>query len=698
MSIRIVHSAVIDPVGWEGTEVTCLTAHENLAGASALVLTPKDALTEQVMQAVRRWQLPLFLVGEPDGPTFDDLYKDLEAIWLPQPLSIHDQKRVRALAEAYEQRSLPPFTRAVAAFGARRRPTFACPGHQGGSGLELHPAGVRLRRLLGDGIFSVDVPHAAPELGDVLCHQGPVLEAEQLAAKVFGADQTWFVLNGTSTANKVVASALLTSADLVLMDRNNHKSVFLGALVQCGAVPVYLENVRDEQGILGGYRPGTLNETLLRRKAAAIDKTRARQARPFRLAIVQHATCDGVIVDAAALLERIGHLCDYVLFDAAWSGYEPFVAQLARLSPLVVPLREDSPGILVTQSVHKQMAGLSQTSQIHKKDRHLLGQSRYCSSQVFNSAFMQHASTSPSYPLFMSLEVNAAMLADGEGERQWQEVTRVAEALRYQVLRQCRLFKPLFLLGKDDAPQPYRGMGRAGEGGLEPGLHYLDPCKVILLTRDQVGPGGPGIDVPACIVTQYLRENDFTPEKADFYNFTLLMTPSSMRADLNRLVHCLEAFEAHLLARTPVWDVLPSLRGEGLRYEGMSLNGLCEAINRLYRSFEVEQRQADIFSAVDLAIADRSPQAANQQFVRGEAVLQKVLDVLGKVAAEGVIPYPPGVVCIAPGERWTAALIDYLLAVETLTNQHPSFAPHIQGVHPIENADGTISFGVFILD
>ncbi|UBM27326.1 ornithine decarboxylase [Pseudomonas sp. p1(2021b)] len=693
MSITIVHSAALSSSEWGEAEMVDFAQCENLAHASALILTPRDAVSDQVAQAVRRWKVPLFVIGQAHEPLLAKQCSELGAIRLPKPLSSDEQARVKAAAEAYEHRTLPPFTRAVAAFSARRRPTYACPGHQGGQCLELHPAGVRLRRLLGDGIYRVDVPHAAPELGDVLCHHGPVREAEQLAARVFGADRTWFVLNGTSTANKVVTSALLTAGDLVLMDRNNHKSVFLGALVQCGALPVYLENVRDERGILGGYRPGALDESRLRHKAAQLDERRACQARPFRLAIVQHATCDGVIVDAAALLDRIGHLCDYVLFDAAWSGYEPFIQPLARFSPLAAPLHEGSPGIFVTQSVHKQMSGLSQASQIHKKDRHVQGQTRYCPGHVFNSAFMQHASTSPSYPLFMSLEVNAAMLVEGEGERHWQAVVGLADAFRLQVWRQCRCIKPLLWPSSCEGPQAHTLIndGRAVE--LEPGLHYLDPCKVILLTRVQ-----PLNHVPACVVAHYLRDHDFTPEKADFYNFTLLITPSSTQAGLSRLVDCLQAFEADLCAHTPVLQALPSLRQAGARYEGMSLVELCQEINGLYRSYEVERRQADIFSAIDVCIAELSPQAANQRFIRGEARWAKVANVIGKVAAEGVIPYPPGILCIAPGERWTPALVGYLLAIEAMASRHPGFAPHIQGVHPVDNDDGTVSFGVFVLE
>lgn len=663
MSPIIVVSPELDLEGWADVETLFYDAVFNLAHASALLLNTKDAGHERVIDAVARWGLPLFIIGKAGS----------------------DRANVIAAAQAYEHRALPAFTQTIGEFVAKRRPSYACPGHQGGDCMERHPAGARLKQLLGPGVFEVDIPHAAPELGDVLCHQGPVKEAEQLAARVFGADETLFVLNGTSTANKVVASALLAAGDLVLMDRNNHKSVFLSALVQCGAVPVYLENIRDERGILGGYRAGALDEARLRAKAASICTQQASQPRPFRLAVVQQATCDGVIVDASALLARIGHLCDYVLFDGAWAGYEPFIPALAGLSPLVAPLTEDSPGIIVTQSVHKQMSGLSQCSQIHKKDRHIEHSLRYCSWPIFNGAFMQHATTSPFYPLFMSIEVNAAMHASGAGQHLWQHATDAASLLCNEVSQQCSFIKPLAELHGVTDHHPH------GTLAIEPALHYTDPCKVIFLTRG-------GIDIPACVVTMFLRDNGFTPEKADFYNFTLLMTPSSNVSGLKRLAACLNRFEILLLDGASALAVLPSLHNAAEAYADFSLLDLCNRISGLYVTYEVEQRQSDIFSAIDLAVSDRSPYAANQQLIRGNAKLVRIERAVGEVAAEGVIPYPPGIMCIVPGEIFTPALVKYLCCIEAIAKAYPEFAPHIQGIHNLTEPDGSEAFGVYVLD
>ncbi len=209
--------------------------------------------------------------------------------------------------------------------------------------------------------------NADVKLGDLLIHEGSAKHAQKFAAKVFNADKTYFVLNGTSSANKVVTNALLTRGDLVLFDRNNHKSNHHGALIQAGATPVYLEAARNPFGFIGGIDAHCFDEDYLRAQIANVAPERAQEARPFRLAIIQLGTYDGTVYNARQVVDRIGHLCDYILFDSAWLGYEQFIPLMEGCSPLTLSLNEKDPGIFVTQSVHKQLAGFSQTSQIHKK-------------------------------------------------------------------------------------------------------------------------------------------------------------------------------------------------------------------------------------------------------------------------------------------------------------------------------------------
>ncbi len=139
----------------------------------------------------------------------------------------------------YGKTLLPPFFGGLMAYDGEANIAFDCPGHQGGQFYRKSPAGQLFFKHFGENIFRNDLCNADVDLGDLLIHEGPAVEAQKYAARVFGADKTYFVLNGTSTSNKVVANALLKRGDLVLFDRNNHKSLHQGALVQAGAIPIF---------------------------------------------------------------------------------------------------------------------------------------------------------------------------------------------------------------------------------------------------------------------------------------------------------------------------------------------------------------------------------------------------------------------------------------------------------------------------
>lgn len=355
---------------------------------AAVVITAADSRSG-ILTLLKRtgFHLPVFLYSEhavelPAGVTA--VINGNEQHWL----------ELESAACQYEENLLPPFYDTLTQYVEMGNSTFACPGHQHGAFFKKHPAGRHFYDFFGENVFRADMCNADVKLGDLLIHEGSAKDAQKFAAKVFHADKTYFVLNGTSAANKVVTNALLTRGDLVLFDRNNHKSNHHGALIQAGATPVYLEASRNPFGFIGGIDAHCFNEEYLRQQIRDVAPEKADLPRPFRLAIIQLGTYDGTVYNARQVIDTIGHLCDYILFDSAWVGYEQFIPMMADSSPLLLELNENDPGIFVTQSVHKQQAGFSQTSQIHKKDNHIRGQARFCPHKRLNNAFMLHASTS----------------------------------------------------------------------------------------------------------------------------------------------------------------------------------------------------------------------------------------------------------------------------------------------------------------
>ncbi|OAT14732.1 ornithine decarboxylase [Buttiauxella noackiae] len=618
-----------------------------------------------------------------------------------------DYLELETAAVDYEESLLPPFFDTLTKYVAMENSTFACPGHQHGEFFKKHPAGRQFYDFFGENLFRADMCNADVKLGDLLIHEGSAKHAQKFAAKVFNADKTYFVLNGTSAANKVVTNALLTRGDLVLFDRNNHKSNHHGALIQAGATPVYLEASRNPFGFIGGIDAHCFDEKYLRELIAEVAPERAQQKRPFRLAIIQLGTYDGTVYNARQVVDNIGHLCDYILFDSAWVGYEQFIPMMADCSPLLLDLNENDPGIFVTQSVHKQQAGFSQTSQIHKKDNHLRGQARFCPHKRLNNAFMLHASTSPFYPLFAALDVNAKIHEGESGRRLWAECVDLGIEARKAIIANCKMIKPFIppvVAGRPWQDHPTTAIAQErrffsfepgekwhGFEGYAQDEYFVDPCKLLLTT--------PGIDpqtgqytdfgVPAAILANYLRENGIVPEKADLNSILFLLTPAESVEKMANLVAMLAQFEQHIEDDTPLVDVLPTIYQKySQRYKGYTLRQLCQEMHDLYVSFEVKDLQKAMFRKASFPAVAMNPQDANSEFIRGNVELVRLSQSEGRIAAEGALPYPPGVLCVVPGEVWGSAALRYFLALEEGVNMLPGFSPELQGVYSETDADG----------
>ncbi|NIF21281.1 ornithine decarboxylase [Candidatus Pantoea multigeneris] len=623
--------------------------------------------------------------------------------------SAADVAALEAAAHAYESALLPPFFDTLTKYVAMQNSTFACPGHQGGAFFKKHPAGRQFFNFYGENVFRSDMCNANVKLGDLLIHEGSAKHAQKFAAKVFNADKTYFVLNGTSSANKVVTNALLTRGDLVLFDRNNHKSNHHGALIQAGATPVYLEAARNPFGFIGGIDAHCFDEAYLRKQIEAVAPQRATEARPFRLAIIQLGTYDGTVYNARQVVDRIGHLCDYILFDSAWVGYEQFIPVMEAGSPLLLDLNENDPGIFVTQSVHKQLAGFSQTSQIHKKDNHIRGQKRFCPHKRLNNAFMLHASTSPFYPLFAALDVNAKMHQGPAGRRLWHECVTLGIGARKAILSRCEMIKPFLpeqvhgkpwqdadteTIAADPAYFSFEpGAKWHGFEGYARDQYLVDPCKLLLTT--------PGIDassgkytefgIPATILANYLRENGIVPEKCDLNSILFLLTPAESAEKMALLVAKLVQFEQHVKDDALLEEVLPTVyRKNAARYQGYTLRRLCQEMHDLYVNHDVKDLQKAMFRQESLPAVKVNPQDAHQSYIRGDVELVAIADAAGRVAAEGALPYPPGVLCVVPGEVWGGAVQRYFLALEEGINQLPGFSPELQGVYNQADDQGHI--------
>ena len=699
------------------------------ADVGAIVVTRADVEATIAARDERGLRMPVFLLSRREDATLDEPFlKALDAVVIAQQ-ETRDfyTKGLLSAVERYAASLRTPFFGALMQYDFDANRTWACPGHQGGQMFMRHPAGRLFYEHLGENVFRDDICNAMVSLGDLLIHEGPALAAQQAAAKVFQSDRTYFVLNGTSSSNKIVNTSLLRSKDVVLFDRNNHKSNHHGALVFAGAIPVYLEADRNAFGMVGPIDWSAFDEKNIRQKLKDHPRLKGTDAwkkeRPIRVAIIEQCTYDGTVYNARKVLEKIGHLCEYIHFDEAWAGFGAFHPLMKDHFSMGLELDGGDPGIIATQSTHKQLAGFSQASQIHVRDAHIRGQPFRVNHKRFNEMFMLQASTSPFYPLFSSLDVNAQMHADKAGRVLWDDMVKLGIEGRKAVRRRLAGFIDPFVpdvveyAGKqvpwEDVPTDVLAREHAywqlAPGATWHGYRHLgedaamvDPTKLMLITAgiDRATGNYAKSGVPATILANYLRENQVIPEKNDLYSILFLMTPAVGEGKMAMLLAALERFREHYEADSPLSAVVPGLyaRNEA-RYRGYTLRQVAQEMHDYFVSKDIKELQRLSFRYESFPEQAMSSREANEALVGGDVDYIPMSEVSGRIAATLALIYPPGIGIIVPGERYDARakpMIDYFLAFEENCNRFPGFSYEVQGVYQVHE-DGCIRFHTYVV-
>ena len=647
--------------------------------------------------------------------------------------------RVKQFAETLKT----PFFGTLVDYAEEGNQLWTCPGHNGGIFYNRSPIGRIFVEHLGEAVFRDDLDNSVLELGDLLVHEGPALQAQKQAAAIFGAERTYFVLNGTSASNKIVLSSLVAEDDLVLFDRNNHKAAHHGALLLGGGVPIYLETDRNERGMIGPMHEAAFDEQAIREKIRRHNKVKDPDAwqkkRPFRVGVFEQCTYDGTIYSAEFILSKVGHLCDYILFDEAWAGFLKFHPLFkGRYGMGLTGLDAEAPGIITTQSTHKQMAGFSQASQIHVRDRHLKGQSRRLEHKRFNETFMLHASTSPFYPLFASLDVGAQMMRGRSGEVLWDDTVRLGIEIRKKVRAIRREFHekekdparhwffdpfvpdrvttadgrdmaweevPTDLLASD--PRYWEMSPGAKWHGFKTiqsaGYAITDPNKLTLITPGFDRASGTYADygIPAPVVAQFLRENRVVPEKNDLNSLLFLLTPGVESSKAGTLLSTLVNFKRRHDDNARLDDVIPEfVRRRPKRYAGVRMRDLCQQMHDFFRSANVSALQKAQFSPDHLPEMVLRPVEAVNLLTRNQVEYLPIHEVEGRIATTLWVVYPPGIATIVPGERIgerAKPMLDYIKMFEKSANLFPGFEAEVQGIYREVQEDGSTVFYTYVV-
>ncbi|WP_318183078.1 Orn/Lys/Arg decarboxylase N-terminal domain-containing protein, partial [Pseudomonas fluorescens] len=428
--------SVVSAVDYTEGRLVASTYH----GLSCMLIASEDAsshshllqnMAELIgLARVRAPDLPIFALGE--KVTLENAPADAMAelnqlrgiLYLFEDTVPFLARQVARAARKYLDGLLPPFFKALVQHTADSNYSWHTPGHGGGVAYHKSPVGQAFHQFFGENTLRSDLSVSVPELGSLLDHTGPLAEAEARAARNFGADHTFFVINGTSTANKIVWHSVVARDDLVLVDRNCHKSV-LHSIIMTGAIPLYLCPERNELGIIGPIPLSEFSRESIQAKIDASPLTRGRSPK-VKLAVVTNSTYDGLCYNAELIRQQLGNSVEVLHFDEAWYAYAAFHEFFAGRYGMGTSRDEGSPLVFTTHSTHKLLAAFSQASMIHVRD----GGARQLDRDRFNEAFMMHISTSPQYGIIASLDVASAMMEGPAGRSLLQEMFDEALSFR----------------------------------------------------------------------------------------------------------------------------------------------------------------------------------------------------------------------------------------------------------------------------
>jgi len=439
------------------------------------------------------------------------------------------------------------------------------------------------------------------------------------------------------------------------------------------------------------------------------------------LAALTNSTYDGLCYDVQTTTRELSKSVPRIHYDEAWYAY-------ARFNPIYEgrygmhrgERHEEDATVTVTHSTHKLLAALSQASMIHIRSGRIP-----VNPALFNEAFMMHTSTSPQYSIIASNDVSAKMMADA-GDYLTDESIDEAIAFRQAMARLhdevvtrrtddwwFGVWQPDEAGGKpfvDADPAMLRresdvwvlkpGASWHGFGDLGDDYCMLDPIKVTILTP---GLGRDGkleaMGIPAPLVSSFLDGRGIVVEKTEPYSILVLFSIGITKGKWGSLIAGLMEFKRHYDANAPLAVVLPELVATYPdAYAEMGLRDLADAMH-------AEIGRTGMLSHMDAAFtvlpeAQLTPRDTYGQLVKGNVEKVCVEDMADRVVAVQVVPYPPGIPLMMPGERVSRdkrSVIDYLLALQAFDSQFPGFEHDTHGVEIEQAPDGKPVYTTYCL-
>ncbi|MEY3743124.1 MAG: hypothetical protein RLZZ541_179 [Pseudomonadota bacterium] len=695
----------------EGFEVLGVTSYGDLTSfvqqqsrASAFILSIDDnEFIEENRDALdnlrkfvdeiryRNEEIPIFLHGETRTSRHipNEILRELNGfIHMYEDTPEFVARYILREARTYLDSLPPPFFKALTEYAADGSYSWHCPGHSGGVAFLKSPVGQMFHQFFGENMLRADVCNAVDELGQLLDHTGPVAASERNAARIYNCDHLYFVTNGTSTSNKMVWNSTVAPGDVVVVDRNCHKSI-LHAIIMTGAIPVFLMPTRNHFGIIGPIPKSEFEWDNIQKKIDLNPFITDKKSKPRVLTITQ-STYDGVLYNVEEIKEMLDGKIDTLHFDEAWlphATFHDFYGDYHAIGEGRPRCKESM--VFSTQSTHKLLAGLSQASQILVQD----AENNKLDRDIFNEAYLMHTSTSPQYSIVASIDVAAAMMEAPGGtalvEESLMEALDFRRAMR-KVDEEWGADWWFKVWGPDDLSEEGleerdAWMLKANEawhdfGNLAEGFNMLDPIKATIITPglDIKGNFSDKFGIPAAIVTKYLAEHGVIVEKTGLYSFFIMFTIGITKGRWNTMVAALQQFKDDYDKNQPLWKVLPEFIQKQPRYEKVGLRDLCEQIHAVYKANDVARLTTEMY--LSNMVPAMKPTDAFAKMAHRNIDRVPIDDLEGRITAVLLTPYPPGIPLLIPGEQFNKVIVNYLKFAREFNEKFPGFETDNHGL------------------
>lgn len=687
--------------------------------------TPESvAGCESLIQKIRERNntVPIFLMSEHDtveGIPVSILKEVNEYIYLYSETAAFTANRIYTAAHRYAEKLLPPYFNTLKNFTEDGDYYWDCPGHMGGMAYLKHPVGVEFINFFGENIMRADIGVATAEMGDYLVHSGPPKQSEDIAARLFGAEWTFYGVAGSSGSNRVVAQGAIGANEIAVVDRNCHKSLNHG-LTLSQARPVYLTPSRNGYGLIGPIPAQRLRPESIAQLIKSSKLTADAVSPDPTYAVITNCTYDGFIYNVNQVVEQLSASVPRVHFDEAWYAYAKFhPIYRGRFAMDVADDMPNRPTLFAVHSTHKMLPAMSMASMIHVKT----SERAPLSYDDFNDAFMMHGTTSPFYPIIASIDVSVAMMEGRAGLSLVQESIDEAVAFRqavvkvkhelaeldgesswfFDVLQPTEVKDPVSgkvhafhqapaeLLSQDPSAwilrseDSWHGFAKEDIDGAD---CMLDPVKVTI-TAPGITPQGEheAHGIPGNIVSKFLDDRRIEVARTGDYTLLILFSVGTTKGKWGTLIESLLEFKKLYDNDVMAVDAIPSLK-KVPAYASLTLKQLCQQMHDAMQELHLMKHSSDAVASAPEPVL--TPAEAYQKVVRYQTERVKVSDFANRIAASMLVPYPPGIPVLMPGERLPAGdtgITGYLQALQEFDKRFPGFEHEIQGVNIDQNGD-----------